>query len=232
DRPDWFPDDIKTRLLELRMAAEALTKAGEGLVDRLLELIGGDSPLGRALNELMSLFTPARWAYEDLASKAQIGGGSPQLELTLPAGGTSSIPAQLRWNTAELNACAIGLFLLCARSARNPYRTIVLDDPLQNMDELTVIAVTRGMGRLLRLWSQIDSDGSRWRVALLLHSEEHADRVRRELPCAYYSLPWLSPAERQGAALPAIEAATSRVAVKLQELGGLGSLPTSQPSAG
>src|SRR5262249_60805737 len=96
DRPDWFPDDIKTRLLELRMAAEALTKAGEGLVDRLLELIGGNSPLGRALNELMSLFTPARWASEDLASKAQIGGGRRELEPALPARGTGSHPAQPR----------------------------------------------------------------------------------------------------------------------------------------
>src|SRR5262249_60796044 len=117
DRPDWFPDDIKTRLLELRMAAEALTKAGEGLVDRLLELIGGNSPLGRALNELMSLFTPARWAYEDLASKAQIGGGSRELGLTVPARRTSRNPAPRRRDHARLNDRPLRRVPPCPRHA-------------------------------------------------------------------------------------------------------------------
>ena len=37
-----------------------------------------------------------------------------------------------------------------------------------------------------------------WRLALLLHSEEHASSLRREAACAFYTLPWLSPVESLG----------------------------------
>jgi len=106
----------------------------------------------------------------------------------------------LRLNTAELNTFALAFFLLSARRVvSNPLRLLVLDDPLQNMDESTVTAVARGLAKLLRLWKILDraENSMPWQVMLLLHSEEDVERIRQEAPCAVYSLPWLSPAERQ-----------------------------------
>ena len=187
-------------LSELRTAAAGVVAAGGELLAEFQRRIGSEGDLGPALNELMALFTPARWAYEDLVSDARLDTGSGRVEFNVGggrpnagAGPQPGVPAQLRWNTAELNACAIGLFLLCARNDRNPFGLILLDDPLQNMDELSVVAVARGMGRLMRLWKELDGGADGWRLALFLHSEEHVERVRREAPCAFYPLPWLSP---------------------------------------
>lgn len=218
----WFPTDIEARLSKVRSAAESLSKTGSDVVQEVEKLLGRESHLGRALNELMSLFTPARWAYEDLVSEARVGNGVRALELAV--GGDAAghgVPAQLRWNTAELNACAISLFLLCARTPRNPYGLIVLDDPLQNMDELTVVAVARGVGRLLRLWNAIDGATNTWRVVLLLHSEEHLERIRQEVSCAVYLLPWLSPEQAGEAAPCSIAPIASHLDSKLQSLEGM-----------
>ncbi len=61
------------------------------------------------------------------------------------------------------------------------------------MDELTVTTIARGLGRLLRLWAESEPPDSGWRLLLLLHGEDDVDRIRTEVPCAAYFLPWLSP---------------------------------------
>lgn len=79
------------------------------------------------------------------------------------------------------------------RSRDNPLQLLLLDDPFQNMDELTLLTIVRGLGRLLQLWRQSVPSLDSWRVVLLLHSVEGVERCRREVPCATYYLPWLSP---------------------------------------
>jgi hypothetical protein len=193
------PVSLIDRVAEVRHAAAQVMKAQADLVLEFQRRIGSaDGALGCALNELMALFTPARWAYEDLLSEPKLEGGARDLALTVGGGVgpmASAVPAELRWNTAELNTCAMSLFLLCGRSRSNPLRLLLLDDPLQNMDELTVACVARGLARLTRLWREIDRASVGWRIVLLLHSEEYADRIRREVPCAFYALPWLSPSD-------------------------------------
>jgi hypothetical protein len=67
----------------------------------------------------------------------------------------------------------------------------VLDDPLQNMDEMTVSSLARGLGRLVRIYP------AGWRIVALFHAEEDLHRVRAEVPCAVYRLPWVNPTGAQ-----------------------------------
>jgi hypothetical protein len=66
---------------------------------------------------------------------------------------------------------------------------MVLDDPLQNMDELTVTTLARGIAKVSRLWSD------RWKLLLFFHGQEDRERFRREVPLATYLLPWFSLGE-------------------------------------
>lgn len=50
------------------------------------------------------------------------------------------------------DALSVALFLLCAPALANPFRILVLDDPLQNMDGMTVSALARGLGKLVRVF--------------------------------------------------------------------------------
>jgi len=125
---------------------------------RNAQLLFGRAGLRGNPIEALALLTPARWAYEDIVTRAEFASGDTSLELQTP----DEVPVRLRLNTAELNTFAITLFLLCARRIENVFHMIVLDDPLQNMDELTVTTVARGLGRLLRLWQRFEDGESAW----------------------------------------------------------------------
>jgi hypothetical protein len=142
-----------------------------------------EGALNSALNELMALFTPARWAYRDLTVEYQQGAGRRALNLNL----AGDAPAELRLNTAELNIFTIALYLLCAARQPNPLGLLIFDDPMQNMDELTVAAVARGLAKVMRIFP------SMLRLVFLFHGENDLDRFRRELRSAVYYLPWLTP---------------------------------------
>jgi len=153
-------------------------------------LAAGDAEsklLADALHELLALFKPAPWAYQEILFRARVrasAGGSETETLGLVS---DNLPAELRLNTAEMNSFTLALFLLCAPSLPNPLRLLVLDDPLQNMDEMTVSSLARGLGRLVRIYP------AGWRIVALFHAEEDLHRVRAEVPCAVYRLPWVNP---------------------------------------
>ena len=184
---------LETLLASVR-AARAHALADSTVAQELAKLLSDGGTFSRAFNELLALFTPARWAYEGLQTHAsfdEAGGHQMSIETD------DKVAAHLRLNTAELNTLALSVFLLCARGAPNPLRLLVLDDPLQNMDELTVTTLARGLARLLRLWSVAENapveKAAPWRVLLLLHGEEDVERFRREVPCTVCFLPWLAP---------------------------------------
>ena len=142
-------------------------------------------PLANALNELTALFTPARWAYRDL--KANINDERGETEFQM-----DGIPADLLLNTAELNTLALVLFFLCAPSGHHPIPLLLLDDPFQNMDELTVTKIARGLKRLMSIWG-FDTRLKDWEILILLHGEENLERLRSECTSAVYFLHWLTP---------------------------------------
>jgi hypothetical protein len=146
--------------------------------------------LNEVLNELMAFFTPARWAYQDLVISHGMQGAERHFINVTTAGDGARM--DLRFNTAELNVFTVALFLLCAVRCENPLRLLILDDPLQNMDELTVTTLARGLAKVVRLLPR------EWQFLVLFHGEDDLERFRRELPAAVYFLPWLSPAEQAG----------------------------------
>jgi energy-coupling factor transporter ATP-binding protein EcfA2 len=175
---------IDQTFLRKIMAQEAGNRVGEPILDR-------------ALNELLWLFTPARWVYEALSISYRTGEkGEQNIELRTggseDAGEAQGSEAVLRFNTAELNVFTLALFLLCAIRIQNPYRLLVLDDPLQNMDELTVTTVARGLARLIRILPE------GWEILALFHGEDDLERFRRELPALVYLLEWQSPNHEAG----------------------------------
>jgi len=96
---------------------------------------------------------------------------------------------------------------------------VVLDDPLQNMDELTVTTIARGLARILRLWKRhIDQDSSPWRIVLLLHGEDDVERIRGEVPCDVHLLPWLSPSATAATADGKVPRSASLLREELQTL--------------
>jgi hypothetical protein len=147
----------------------------------------GGHLLNEALNELLALFKAAPWAYPDISLRAGhrgIGGEREELGIRT----ADNAKADLRLNTAELNSFTLALFLLCAPKLDNPIRIIVLDDPMQNMDEMTVSAIARGLAKLMMILPV------GWQIVSLFHSEDDLRRVRDEVACAVYRLPWLVPA--------------------------------------
>ena len=176
----------------LKVAAEEYMEAGAETLKEFRKQFRDGSDLAMALNELTALFTPARWSYQDLSFSGEQG---EETELQ-----QDGVQVNLRLNTAELNTLALVLFFLCAPSSRNPLRMLILDDPLQNMDELTVTTIARGIRRLMQLWEEPQSDSKSkkgvladWQVVILLHGEEDLERMRRENPAFTYYLPWQSP---------------------------------------
>jgi hypothetical protein len=157
----------------------------------------GGGHLLAALNEVVALLTPARWGYVPLHAATDFRAGGT---MELSAGDQVAIAQRL--NTAELNIVALAFFILCARRVSNPLRLVVLDDPLQNMDEMTVTAVARALSKLMRLWRMVEAQngapasgvGEPWRLLILLHGQDDVERFRVELPCVLYRLPWLGTA--------------------------------------
>ena len=148
-----------------------------------------DGSLIAALNEVIALFTPARWAYPDIRLPPNLAGGKLGLPIHL-GDAESTVRADLHLNTAELNLFTVALFLLCVGRVPKPLNLLVLDDPLQNMDELTSTALARGLAKILRLWADL---GRAEEVLLLFHGYNDLDRFRSEIAAATYRLPWLSP---------------------------------------
>jgi energy-coupling factor transporter ATP-binding protein EcfA2 len=155
-----------------------------------LELAGSDAKvreyLSAAFNELLALTTPARWVYRDIELSPEIDGGQPAMGLQTREGAR----AELLFNTAELNASALVLFLLLAPRLANPLQLLILDDPLQNMDELTVITLARAFAKLRFVFP------AGWQMLALFHGEESVERIREEASCLVYHLPWLQSATR------------------------------------
>jgi hypothetical protein len=175
---------------------EAVLAAGAELNARFLDRLreGGasgefDGSLIAAINELMALFTPARWAYRDLRLPTRMVDSGPGVAMEVGEG-KRAVPAELHFNTAELNLFTVALFLLCAGRVPKPLGLLILDDPLQNMDELTSTALARGLAKVLRVWQRL---GRAEELLLLFHGYEDLTRFETELVGATYRLPWLSP---------------------------------------
>ena len=144
------------------------------------------------LNELMSLFTPARWAYEDL----HIGGDESAIALNLGQQGADSnkhehqhkqnIGAELIFNTAELNLFTLALFLLGAKPDPKFGGLLIWDDPLQNMDELTVTTLARGLARLQPLLQQRGV-----KLVMFFHGADDLARFRNVVHGETIKLPWI-----------------------------------------
>jgi hypothetical protein len=190
---EW-PDFKDAADLEKKFA-DATGKLTEGFL-ALLKAGGEDGTefdrtLIAAVNELMALFTPARWSYEDIRLPSSVGDGKIAVSMHLGSK-EHAARADLHLNTAELNLFTIALFLLCAGRVRKPLGLLVLDDPLQNMDELTSTALARGMAKVIRAWERTGRDEE---LLLLFHGNEDLARFQEELSGAIYRLPWLSPGQ-------------------------------------
>lgn len=176
------PSDCHARLRSLAEARRQVSQELKKNFDSFQDSING--PLNDAINEFTALMTPARWAYP--GTKTKFGRKSVVHEV-------EGRPAALVLNTAELNTNILALFILCNFGRTdNPLRTIVLDDPFENMDELTTTHVARALTRFLRLW-MLESGDNTSRILLLLHGAENVERMREETPCAVHFLPWLTP---------------------------------------
>jgi energy-coupling factor transporter ATP-binding protein EcfA2 len=143
------------------------------------------------LNELLDLFTPARWAYEDISIRHEYS-DKKEHKLHFEIGETKTgqvekARADFRLNMSELNIFALSLFVLCAVRNSNPLSLLIFDDPLQNMDEITVTTLARGLNKLIKLFP------ANWQIIMLFHGLEDLERFCREIPAAVYSLRWLSP---------------------------------------
>gem|GEM_PF-5593648 len=171
----------------LKVSKEYERAAGKSVADFSEKLLGLEKPL----NELLACFTPARWAYSDVAFTVK----------TLEKDGEDAVAFEcmeniqmfLQLNTAELNLFTMVMYLLCGpRRMDNYHRIIVLDDPFQNMDEMTVSAVARALARVLAIWKEQGFD--QWRLAIFLHSADDVLRIQEENRCVVHRLPWLDAA--------------------------------------
>lgn len=189
-RADLVVDAIDAGLRYVALQREAASRFGAELREHGLK---------EAIGELLALFTPARWAYEPVDTDLEDGDAAANTAQRLKFGGVGGHDVAKVLNTAERNTLALVLYLLCAPRVENPYRVVFLDDPLQNMDELTVTCVARGLARLLRLWQKQDHLAD-WNLVLLLHGREDCDRILRECAAASYEFPWLAPEDLAPAA--------------------------------
>ncbi|MFO7566284.1 MAG: ATP-binding protein [Enhygromyxa sp.] len=203
-------------------AHEVGTRVQDSFVARLAARDERALGLVDALNELMALFTPARWAYEDVVLRYEEDGEVSRMQFETgdvrEAGPVSRARADLRLNTAQLNAFTLALFLLCAPRVDNPLGLLVLDDPLQNMDELTVTTLARGLAKLLRVLPE------HWSLMMLFHGEGDLARFHDEVECGVYFLPWLSPTIRGRNIEIGCRREDSRLGLEVQRLDELLSL--------
>ncbi|MFT5322692.1 MAG: energy-coupling factor transporter ATP-binding protein EcfA2 [Planctomycetaceae bacterium] len=199
--------EMADALERLKNAAEACAAVDTEVIRKLENSLSG--PLAKALNEFVALLTPARWAYRDVVPETGFGRKTNQLDWVVSNDATAQstddsnkaeggTPMWLLLNTAELNTFVMSLFLLCGPKLDNPLRLLILDDPFQNMDELTVTTVARGIGRLQRLWSHLGGGLEFWNLLILVHGEGTMNRIREEVSCSASYLPWLQPKELDG----------------------------------
>ena len=212
---------VLERLRKVLVEARKVQGTDATVVQSMSELLAADGPLLAALNEVMTILTPARWAYSTLSAATQLERGQ-RLEFQ----DEDNVRAAYRLNTAELNTLALAFFLLGARRVANPLRLLVLDDPLHNMDELSVITVARGISKMLRLWATLDfadagAGTASWQVLLLLHGEEDTERFCEEVPCALYRLPWLLPSQDGASPSDEVPFQRSRLRPEFQKLAEL-----------
>ena len=170
---------FQATLESARKVAAAYQQVEATLMRRLME-----QRLNEALDEVIALFTPARWAYEGLVMNPNVRDGKVSIELLTTRTGSQ---ADMRLNTAELNVVVLALYLLCGPTIDNPLGTVILDDPLQNMDELTSATVARGVSKVASLLPE------GWQLLLMFHSDEDLETFHREVPGSVYHLPWLGP---------------------------------------
>ena len=194
--------DLVNRLVDLLDAARAMQGVKKIDAEQFKQIT---QKLPEALQELVELMTPASWAYERMDVKvgldvAEVGAAT----LTMQARG---MELEDVLNTAEKNAVALAMHLLCAPKADNPYRITFLDDPFQNMDELTVTITARALSKLLRLMGSTGKYPG-WEFVLLLHGADDCERVVQEVPSVFYRIPWNSP---DGAAGTGAEASAGDV---------------------
>jgi hypothetical protein len=180
-------------------AAHELKSAREGLSKSFLQKLAGSGAqlsanqedtlklLLAAINELLALMTPARWAYRDIGLKASFKGEAPLLAFNAEDGAR----ADLMLNTAELSAFSLALFLLLAPRVGNPLQLLILDDPLQNMDEMMVTTLARALASLMPVYPE------GWSVLALFHGQEDIERISDEADSVLYYLPWLRPFETE-----------------------------------
>ena len=176
------------KLCELVGAVDTAVALGKDLPNSFFQILAGNdssvlNDLVAAFNELLALMTPARWTYRDIQLGIRMATGDPSVSLTTFEGAR----ADLLFNTAELNAWTLTLFLLLAPRLPNPLSLLVLDDPMQNMDELTVIAVARALCRLTRIYP------AGWQILAFFHREDAIARVLDETQAIVYELPWMQP---------------------------------------
>ena len=154
------------------------------LVERVLMNRLTEHRLNEALDEVISLFTPARWASEGLFVSTQVSDGKVGVDT---ADRQDSAAGRNAAQHGGLNLVILALYLLCGPTIDNPLGTLILDDPLQNMDELTSATVARGVAKVATLLPE------GWRLILMFHGEENIETFRREVPASVYYFPWLGP---------------------------------------
>lgn len=161
---------------------------------------------------MLDLMNPARWAYP--AVKSELRGREHKLSVH------GEKPVDQIFNTAELGLLALSMFLLLGPGvSSNRLRTLWLDDPFHNMDEMTVQTVSRAMARVLRLWKDVGLD---WYLVVLLHSDIAARVLHEEAHSTLYRIPWLMPHQTDASANPTEPESIPEAAGKeLQKLGDL-----------
>ena len=115
-------------------------------------------------------------------------------------------------NTAELSAFSLVLFLLLAPRVNNPLQLLVLDDPLQNMDEMMVTTLARALAGLMPLYPE------GWSILALFHGQEDIERISDEADSTLYRLPWLRPFEARQSEQQALEIHAKRTTNQAQKL--------------
>lgn len=184
DADRTLPGEVWRRIRVWDEGNKAKRQAATALNESLMDAVFRNETLFKAVDELIAVFTPARWAYPSIGVHRETDLHSKDKIFIRFANENNG---QFRLNTAELNLFTVALFLLCAPIVKNDLRLLVLDDPLQNMDELTVTTMARGVSRLMRFYPK------GWLLLMLFHGQDDFERMRQEISSACYRLPWLSP---------------------------------------
>jgi hypothetical protein len=171
----WFSGMARIRCLQQQQAsldafidrAREVENEGKSVDTKLqTELKDHLAPLAEAMVELAYLFTPARWAYDPVQIKYDHRTG----QLYWVDGARVPVKdmrvrntEELFRNVAKMNTLLVALFLLRGPVREdNSLRLLIMDDPLQNMDETVgkhPLMLSRGdftglLRRLCAAWSR------------------------------------------------------------------------------